>query len=113
MPNRRDEDRQRRRLNVRFGVQEPTTAAHTGNVSARGFSIVTNKVFAPGTVLAVELKLPSGELVRTQAMVAWARRAPPGLNVGTILGMMGLRFLSPPDQRYAAFVEERSAAPKG
>jgi len=101
---RRDIERSKRRLMVRFGVDGPDKMAFTKNLSETGLCIQTNSVLPPGKVIHVELKFPD-RTFNFRARVVWAKRVPPQLAF-TLPGGMGIHFLDPGpewDEYYAGF----------
>lgn len=87
-------------MEVRYGTRQPEITGYSGNVSSTGIMIRAVRVFAPGTILALELKLPSGTH-RLRAQVTWAREGSVTLLSSGRVGM-GLRFLDPPPEFVAA-----------
>jgi len=85
--------RTRRRLTVRFGVDEPDVTGYTKNISRSGLYIETNRAADPGTPL--QLQIDAGDRVLAmQGVVVWARRYPPSF-ARVRRGGMGCRFVSP------------------
>jgi hypothetical protein len=64
--------------------------------------VQTGAAFVPGTLLRIEVELPSG-LLRMQATVAWAKAGTDRL-AHVVRSGMGLRLVDPPPE-WAAFVE--------
>ena len=92
---------------MRYGPEEPRFVGYSGNVSRSGIMVRTIRVFAPGTVLRLELKFPDRTfLVRGE--VVWAREGPVQLLSTGRIGM-GINFVSPP-QDFLSFLEQVSAA---
>lgn len=88
---KRDSERARKRVMVRYGVDSADRMAFTKNLSAHGLHIQTNAVIAPGTRIRVELKFPQ-RTFSMWAQVVWAKKVPPQL-AHTLPCGMGLRFL--------------------
>ena len=87
--------RSRKRLTVRFGVDQPEHIGYSANFSSSGMMIRTGRVFAPGTRLHVEVgNLPRA--LRLQGVVIWARSGDPRWIATGRVGM-GLKFIDPPD----------------
>src|SRR5437899_10747226 len=86
--------RARRRVEVRYGPEQPQFIGYSGNVSRAGIMVRAIRVFAPGTLLQLELKLPGGT-VRVRGEVVWAR---PGTVAWLATGRdgMGISFIDPP-----------------
>jgi len=72
---------------------------HSGlilNLSERGMFIQTSLPAAPGTLIGIDLRIPSqSEPVPVKAAVVWRRRVSPRMT-GINQSGMGLRLLSPP-----------------
>ena len=88
--------RAHKRLEVRFGLDEPTFIGYSGNLSKTGIMVRAVKVFAPGSVLNLDLKLPGGS-VRARGEVIWAREGPPQWIMTGRIGM-GITFIDPPPE---------------
>lgn len=91
----RSDDRAKRRLMVRFGVDIPDKTGFTGNVSEGGLFIRTNAALRPGTMIQVEIEFPDRRW-NLWARVAWAKKVPPQLAHVLVCGM-GVEFVDPPD----------------
>jgi len=86
--------RYRRRVEVRYGPAELQCAGYSGNISESGIMIRATRVFAPGTLLNLELKLPARTL-RLRGKVLWAREGSVQLLPTGKVGM-GIKFVDPP-----------------
>ncbi|HET9481662.1 MAG TPA: PilZ domain-containing protein [Candidatus Polarisedimenticolia bacterium] len=86
--------RYRKRVEVRYGPDEPSQTGYSGNISSTGIMIRTTRVFAPGTTLTLELKLPGGT-VRARGRVRWAREGSVTLLSTGRVGM-GVTLIDPP-----------------
>lgn len=86
-------ERVKRRLMVRFGVEKADRTGFTMNLSESGAFIRTNTVLKPGTTLQVELIFPE-RAVPLWAKVVWAKKVPPQLAHLLECGM-GVRFINP------------------
>mgnify|MGYP003576421337 CR=1 FL=1 len=99
--------RSRRRFTVRYGVGTPTHIGYSGNISRSGMMIRTLRVFAPGTLVNLDVEL-STRIQRLQGKVVWARtgelRWLPTGKIG-----MGIRFIDPPED----FMEMLFTSPAG
>jgi len=85
--------RARKRVEVRYGPDEPQFIGYSGNVSRSGIMVRAIRVFAPGTVLTLELKFPDA-VFRVRGEVVWARQGPVQfLSTGRV--GMGINFLQP------------------
>jgi hypothetical protein len=100
--------RYRRRLPVAFGpTTSPVHSGFTTNLSATGFGVTSNNVHPRGTKLFLTLTMPTGELVKSQGEVAWARR---GQSVLNTRGSMGVR-ISSADEGYFRYLLAAAKAP--
>lgn len=89
--------RKNRRLEVRFGPDEPKRIGFTCDITLQGFFIQTAGVCRPGTLLMIALNMGHDQEVRLQGRVQWAKRVPPQLLQRAKKGGMGIkieRFLS-------------------
>jgi steroid delta-isomerase-like uncharacterized protein len=89
----------RKRLQVAFEGKEGAGLGFTENVSATGMLVHSNFVCAAGTSLHGKIQLPGGGEVRFEAQVRWARRAE-GAFAGLKKSSMGVRFVTPPEERF-------------
>lgn len=99
--------RKNKRLKVRFGMNEPTRAAFTGNTSTGGVHIVTHMPERPGTKVQVCVTLPDGQEVLVDGIVCWAKKVPVNLMRMTTFAGMGVKFthFHSGQQAYEEFVE--------
>ena len=77
MPEKRYIKRQRRRIALRFGLEEATKLGFTEDISQEGMFIRTINTYPPGTMLIVTLTLPDGIFITVKGKVMWAKRVPP------------------------------------
>jgi len=89
--------RARKRVEVRYGLEEPRFIGYSGNVSKSGIMVRAVRVFPPGSILTLELKLPGGTVVRARGVVVWAREGPPQWVTTGRIGM-GITFIEPPQE---------------
>ena len=99
--DKRTNDRSRKRLRVRYGVERLEKTAFTKNISETGVYLQTNQVYAPGTTLQLEIDFP-GRAVGLWARVVWAKKVPPQLAHVLECGM-GLCFIDPGADWYQFF----------
>lgn len=89
-------NRLRRRLEIRYGPEEPKDIGFSGNISRSGIMIRTTRVHPPGTILHIEIKHPSGTF-RVRGQVRWARQGGvQWLSTGKV--GMGVKFIDPPQE---------------
>ena len=92
-------DRPRKRLQIRFESKMGSGMGFTENVSAGGLLLHSNLVCPPGTTINGTLQLPGNQEIRFQAEVRWARKTT-GALAQFMKNSMGLRFLTPPDEKF-------------
>ncbi len=88
--------RHRRRVEVRYGPGEPKCTGYSGNLSGTGMMIRATRVFAPGTLLNLELRL-ADRTIRLRGKVTWAREGNVQLLPTGKVGL-GVRFVDPPPE---------------
>jgi len=93
MAEKRDIKRKKKRLKIRFGVEEATRIAFTEDLSNHGLFIMTGQPENPGTLLLIEIYLPDETTVRVQGRVRWGKKVPPQLIRVASKGGMGVRLL--------------------
>ena len=107
MAEKRDITRKRKRVKVRFGIDEPRKVAFSDDISVDGIFIKTASPEKPGLILNIEITLPDEALVLCRGRIHWAKRVPPNMLRLVGKGGMGVRILSysQGEQAYADFVE--------
>jgi len=107
MAEKRDITRKRKRVKVRFGVDEPRKMAFTDDISLDGIFIKTAAPEKPGELLNLEITLPDETLVLCKGRIHWAKRVPPNMLRLAGKGGMGVRILSysQGEEPFAQFVE--------
>lgn len=100
---KRAKNRIARRLFIRFGPDNTLNIGFTGDISLTGIFIKTNTIFAPGSILKMEIELPDSKIVHLKGTVMWAKRVPPTLVRHIKKSGMGVRILQPPEE-YIKFV---------
>ena len=94
MAEKRERVREKKRLKLRFGTDEPRRMAFTEDVSARGLFIITGQPEKPGTKLLLLIFLPEGKEVVASGRVQWAKKVPANLVRVAKKGGMGVRLSS-------------------
>lgn len=99
MPQRRQQlaRRYRKRIEVKYGPDNPVHTGYTGNLSLTGVMLRAVRVYTPGSTLELELKLPTGQICRLKGLVRWAREGPVGLLSSGRIGM-GIKMIDPPPE---------------
>jgi hypothetical protein len=78
------------RVPVLYGIEYLDRRGYTTDISLGGMGIKSNNVLPPGTELIIRLDV-NGVVLTANAIVRWARRAPPQLVRYTRCGM-GVEF---------------------
>lgn len=84
--------RQRKRIPVRYGTDNPVKVAFTDDITREGLFIRTALAIRPGTQVVVELKPPAGTIV-LRAEVRWAKQVPSQM-LHKLKGGIGLKILA-------------------
>ena len=79
MPDKRQERRHRRRLQVRYGTDGLSKIGFTEDISEEGVCLRTALVFPPLSHIRMELAVSENEIIRCEGKVRWAKRVPPNL----------------------------------
>ena len=93
MADKRDIKRHKKRLSIRFGMDEATRVAFTEDISATGMFIKTPNVCPPNTKIIVEFSLADDCRVELEARVMWAKKVPQNLFHLVKKSGMGIRFI--------------------
>jgi Tfp pilus assembly protein PilZ len=91
--DKRDIKRQKKRLQLRYGLEEPNKLGFTEDISATGIFIKTPVVMDPGKILFVEFRLADASTILVKGRIMWAKRVPQSL-LGKVKGGMGVHILS-------------------
>ncbi len=97
MTERRKEERHKKRLQLRFAIEDVTTMGFTDDIAGEGIFIRSATVQPVGTLITMELTTPHNEKVVLEGTVQWAIRLPPTMLRQGKKGGMGIkisRFLS-------------------
>lgn len=92
MADKRDIKRIKKRLTVRFGTDEAARVAFSEDISRTGMFIKTANIYPPNTRIMLDLDI-SGNSVRVEARVMWAKKVPQNLFHLVKKSGMGVRFL--------------------
>ena len=90
---RRGRERDRRRIAVRYGVEE--TALHLGYTSdlgEKGLFLQGNNLYPPDTILTLVLDCPEGKR-STRGVVRWVKEVPQAFR-RSLRGGMGIELLA-------------------
>ena len=107
MAEKRNLKRKKKRVKVRFGIDEPKKFAFSDDISSEGIFIKTAAPEQPGKLLFLEITLPDETRVLCKGRIHWAKRVPPNMLRLVGKGGMGVRILSfgEGQQAYEEFVE--------
>lgn len=94
MADKRDIRRIKKRISIRFGIDDAFRVAFTEDISMTGMFIKTPNIIPPNTKLIIEMELPDGEKVVIQSRVMWAKKVPANLFHLVKKSGMGVRFIS-------------------
>lgn len=92
MSEKRELNRKRKRLKLRFGTEYPKRVAFSEDVSHKGIFVITGQPELPGAKLLMQITLPTEEEVIVRGRVQWAKKVPPNLVRIAKKGGMGVRF---------------------
>jgi len=105
---KRNLNRYKKRLSVRFGPDAPSQLAFSEDVSDHGLFIKTGKIYPLGTILKIEITLPDDDCVFLEGMVRWTKKVPPQL-INKVqkagLGVKIMKFIAG-QAAYAEFVAD-------
>lgn len=93
MADKRNLNRFKKRLPVRFGAGAPTKLAFSEDLSTHGIFIRTAATWPSGTTLQVEMTLPDDEYVFFEGVVCWSKKYPPQLINKVQKAGLGLRIV--------------------
>jgi hypothetical protein len=88
----RDIVRHKKRLAVRFGIDEVNRVAFTEDVSRTGMFIKTANICPPNTKIRIEFEIANNK-VELVGRVMWAKKVPQNLFHLVKKSGMGIRFL--------------------
>jgi Tfp pilus assembly protein PilZ len=100
---KRARNRIAKRLFIRFGPEQAVNIGFTGDISLTGIFIKTNTMFAPGSILKMEVELPDSKILHLKGTVMWAKRVPATLVRHIKKSGMGVKIVQPPAE-YIEFV---------
>ncbi|OGU13986.1 MAG: pilus assembly protein PilZ [Geobacteraceae bacterium GWC2_53_11] len=93
MADKRDIRRIKKRITIRFGIDDAARVAFTEDISMTGLFIKTPNVIPPNSKIRIEIELPDRPLVSLDARVMWAKKVPANLFHLVKKSGMGVRFL--------------------
>ena len=93
MADKRDIRRIRKRIPIRFGIENADRVAFTEDMSMTGMFIRTPNIVLPNSKFIIECILPDCSKVVIEARVMWAKKVPQNLFHLVKKSGMGVRFL--------------------
>jgi len=108
--DKRSPVRHKKRISVRFGIEETNRIAFTEDISMTGIFIKSLNVCPPNTKIRVELLLENRHRVLLEARVMWARKVPQNLFHLAKKSGMGVRILHflAGEEQYQRYCDEMS-----
>lgn len=100
---KREPARFKKRIRVNFGIDGANRVAFTEDISRTGVFIRSANVCIPDTKLTLEFLLDSGEIVKLDGRVMWAKKVPQNLFhlvKKSGMGVRIIRFYSGEEQFY-------------
>ena len=91
--DKRDIARHKKRIQLRFGLEEANKIGFTEDISTTGIFIKSPMVMNPGKIIFVELKLADDSIITIKGRIMWAKRVPQSL-LGKVKGGMGIHIVS-------------------
>jgi hypothetical protein len=89
--DKRKGERYRKRLTLKFGVDDLSKIGFTEDISDTGIFIRSPTPMPPNTILKVEIKTLKDEFILLKGRIMWARKVPQNM-MHRIKGGMGLRI---------------------
>ena len=93
MAEKRDLKRHRKRISIRFGIDEPNRVAFTEDISISGMFIKTPNIVPPNSKIRIMFELAGDLKVEVEARVMWAKKVPQNMFHLVKKSGMGVRFL--------------------
>ncbi|MFZ2949421.1 MAG: PilZ domain-containing protein [Desulfuromonadaceae bacterium] len=93
MAEKRDIRRIRKRIPIRFGIDETVRVAFTEDISMTGMFIRTPHIIHPNSRIKIEITLPDGYRVELEARVMGAKKVPANLFHLVKKSGLGVHFL--------------------
>ncbi len=89
---RRQLDRSRKRVPVRYGREKTEYLGYTTDLGEKGLFLQGNQLFPPGTELELDISLPD-RAVAARGVVRWVKEVPPAFR-RNLRGGMGIELLA-------------------
>jgi hypothetical protein len=91
--DKRDIRRIKKRISIRFGIDDAVRVAFTEDISMTGMFIKSPNVIPPNSKIIIEIDLAEDNKVVVEARVMWAKKVPSNLFHLVKKSGMGVRFL--------------------
>ena len=103
MPDSRLEQRNKKRLSVKFGHDKLEHLGYLSDVSSQGFFVESRIVYKPGVVVNCELTTRNGETILIEGKVQWSKKGAMRLShiMKSGMGISILKFLQGEDVYFA------------
>ena len=88
---RRQKERSRRRIAVRYGPDGGRHLGYTSDLGVRGLFLQGNALYPPDTILQISLDLPDGTRL-ARGRVRWVKEVPPAFR-RNLRGGMGIELI--------------------
>lgn len=107
MADKRDINRLKKRVPVKFGVEDATRSAFSEDISGTGMFIRTPNICVPNSKIKVEFMLNDAN-IQLDARVMWAKKVPANMFHLVKKCGMGIRFLriNSGEEALQAFLEQ-------
>lgn len=111
MADKRDIRRHRKRISIRFGIDEAVRVAFTEDISITGMFIKTANIIPPNTKIRIEFSISEDCKIEMEARVMWAKKVPQNLFHLVRKSGMGVRFLRfhAGEEYFQSFLDELSS----
>lgn len=111
MADKRDIRRHRKRISIRFGIDEAVRVAFTEDISITGMFIKTPNIIPPNTKIRIEFSVFDDRKIELEARVMWAKKVPQNLFHLIKKSGMGVRFLRfhTGEEHFHSLLEELSS----
>jgi len=106
--SKREIERHKQRLTVRFGMEDTNRVAFTEDISLTGMFIKTPNVCSPNSKIMIEFEVDNCK-VELVARVMWAKKVPQNLFHLVKKSGMGIRFLkfTTGEAQFTSYIENK------
>lgn len=92
MTERRKQERHKRRLQLRFAIEDVTAMGFTDDITGEGIFVRSATVHPVGALITIDLTTQDNEKVVIEGTVQWAIKLPPTLLRQGKKGGMGIKI---------------------